>query len=956
MPSRKTKVAILGGGMGALSTAWELLQQDPNGFEITVYQRGSRLGGKGASGRNMQPGKGQRIEEHGLHILMGFYDNAFHVLKGCYDALGGVVGPWESALIGEDYLQLPDFYENGDCAFWELCFPSDPNHLPGARSPDAVPDTSKLFACALKVFLDLKSSAIEDVKAVGLSFIEQKAIAFLHECHEHMPAQLEALGSAFLESAIREVVDLVFRLVTTPEARDPVSVKRRRLAMAVYFIGANLIGIIKNGLWTRAHFLSAAPELDKLDYKVWLRTQCDPQNGALPTLTWESPIVNALYDLIFSRCSDCPGGDPGFGAGTALYDSLMVLTYYWGHVFYRMNGGMGDVVFAPLYLYLRERVTFRFFQTVKEISLSPDQHRVDSFVVESQWDGPYDPLFNCNGRWCWREPAAGDPPPAGAPPAQERRVHRGAADGFDVVLLGISVGGLRDQRLTGALRAANPAFDAMVSGLKTVATQSVQLWFGCEAQDLGWTGHRGMLGSFSRPFDAWADMYQVLPHEQWSPADGVKSVTYLCDVYSGPADAVAEARVHDQAIAWLNGPGKRLWPSFDWSKLAGSTAVGPARFEDQYWRVNLDPSDGYVLAAPNTSRFRLRQDESGFENLYLAGDWTRTDLNAGCLEAATKSGRAAARAIASRPKLLADTAANQYLDQDSDWVLRHPVVVSGAEATVFALAGGDALSSFCKQLVESTSAGAFTAEPLEALQMVPVLLVAASLPHVASADPEQASLGYFSENDVGFLVPVTLTRLADNQQTRGFLCPYLFVDSPIGLSAGREIFGLPKALAKIRLHQQDETGPFDLGVTADVLVPSPQPPKVQQAAIIGVTSAADAGPLDAAGDALLGFLKAWLWPDFGSMGGVLHAPLFLGKQIRDGVDPTAACYRALMRCDLEVRNLSSVQPSFDPFNVYLPAFSKPKIGAQLGIGAQTRTRVGFRAKFDLTFPPTRLLT
>src|SRR5262245_40085475 len=87
MPGAPLKVAILGGGMGALAAAWKLMQE-PNAaarYDITVYQRGWRLGGKGASGRNLDAGNGARIEEHGLHILMGFYDNALGLLHECYE-------------------------------------------------------------------------------------------------------------------------------------------------------------------------------------------------------------------------------------------------------------------------------------------------------------------------------------------------------------------------------------------------------------------------------------------------------------------------------------------------------------------------------------------------------------------------------------------------------------------------------------------------------------------------------------------------------------------------------------------------------------------------------------------------------------------------------------------------------------------------------------------------------
>ena len=50
----KKKLAILGGGMSSLTTAFEITSQRDwqERWDITVYQQGWRLGGKGASGRN----------------------------------------------------------------------------------------------------------------------------------------------------------------------------------------------------------------------------------------------------------------------------------------------------------------------------------------------------------------------------------------------------------------------------------------------------------------------------------------------------------------------------------------------------------------------------------------------------------------------------------------------------------------------------------------------------------------------------------------------------------------------------------------------------------------------------------------------------------------------------------------------------------------------------------------
>ena len=82
---RRRRVAVLGGGMAGLSAAWRLSEPGwRDRFEsITVYQRGWRLGGKGASSR----GPNDRIEEHGLHIWLGSYENAFALLRECYAEL-----------------------------------------------------------------------------------------------------------------------------------------------------------------------------------------------------------------------------------------------------------------------------------------------------------------------------------------------------------------------------------------------------------------------------------------------------------------------------------------------------------------------------------------------------------------------------------------------------------------------------------------------------------------------------------------------------------------------------------------------------------------------------------------------------------------------------------------------------------------------------------------------------
>src|SRR5258707_14410740 len=108
MAGQRRRIAVLGGGMGALAAAWELSARPGwrERFEIDVYQLGFRLGGKGASGCNRA--RNDRIEEHGLHVWMGFYRNAFALIRRCYDELGRAPGTplatWRDAFAPHDVI------------------------------------------------------------------------------------------------------------------------------------------------------------------------------------------------------------------------------------------------------------------------------------------------------------------------------------------------------------------------------------------------------------------------------------------------------------------------------------------------------------------------------------------------------------------------------------------------------------------------------------------------------------------------------------------------------------------------------------------------------------------------------------------------------------------------------------------------------------------------------------
>ena len=95
-------------------------------------------------------------------------------------------------------------------------------------------------------------------------------------------------------------------------------------------------------------------------------------------------------------------------------------------------------------------------------------------------------------------------------------------------------------------------------------------------------------------------------------------------------------------------PGTRDSAGFRWEMLSDDLRrSGPDRLNGQYVRANLDPSDRYVQSLPGSGKHRIAPGRTGFDNLAVAGDWTACGLDAGCVEAAARSGIRAARAILS---------------------------------------------------------------------------------------------------------------------------------------------------------------------------------------------------------------------------------------------------------------------------------------------------------------------
>ena len=128
-------------------------------------------------------------------------------------------------------------------------------------------------------------------------------------------------------------------------------------------------------------------------------------------------------------------------------------------------------------------------------------------------------------------------------------LNRGAD--FDLVVLGISVAGLR--AICGELLddTDNPRFKAMIDNSRTVMTQAFQLWASQDAvSQMGLPFNpAGVAGSYVEPADTFADMSHLMPREAWTEEFKPRNISYVCGVMADKegetqADADARAETH----------------------------------------------------------------------------------------------------------------------------------------------------------------------------------------------------------------------------------------------------------------------------------------------------------------------------------------------------------------------------------------------------------------------------
>lgn len=755
MPSQKARkrqpprvrIAVIGGGCAGMTVAWELAQRnlDPDAaehYEVTVFEADTRLGGKGASWRDEQG----RIREHGLHIWLGFYENAFGLIRQAYaeaQALG--MGPqahgvearlpfasFEQAFTPESHVGVASRRANGSFATWT-------GHLPPMKGlpGDPIDADSNPFTLAAYLARCLGLSralihslvagpdgSVDDAPAAAggsprsrpnqrSASDEQQDLDFARDGAVSIDALVARMsrwlevglltsaagmlqGAAIVETWLRQfnpMPQFDFKVLRFLEALATQTRKRlrkvvdtdlelRRKTEVIDLIMTIVVGLYRDRvLFDQERGLDA---IDHIDCRDWL-----VKHGALKTSA-NSPFVTGLYDLAF--CYE--GGNrakPALAAGQALRGALRMFFTYRGAIFWRMNAGMGETIFSPLYQVLRSPkrwhagqevsnpcpVDFRFGHTLQSIQFEDSSAGcVVSALTFTKPKGRRSrkPVLDHLG--CWPGPAL-NPPPEGAQVTQRwaraASLDKPADNTFHGVVFALGIDAL--QKVTAFDPLGHPLPDAirirwqaMFSSVRTITTQAAQVWLKQDMEELGWARGPVLVSGCKSPLETWADMSHTLPSEMaWrqAAAPPIKepdhgSVVYFCGVIP---DAEVDAKKGQQAALdqlvrtnlnkVLGTQMGDYWPRCEPDEhgkpridLLSQAAEGLAHVQ-----ANAIGSARYTLALPGSAQHRISPLDRSVVNLTLAGDWTDCGFNEGCVEAAVMSGRLAAHAISGHPAL-----------------------------------------------------------------------------------------------------------------------------------------------------------------------------------------------------------------------------------------------------------------------------------------------------------------
>ena len=607
-PPTKSKVLILGGGMGGLATALALTDTPARRarFDVRVLAEGHLLGGKGASTRNPDPALGRRSEEHGLHVLFGFYHNALRLMRSVYAEAARPAGLFPQTFDEAfDINQSVVFHDGTN--HYTVQFPVTPR---GWGADDLTP--------------------------------RQLVDGFVQLVESLIGGSLKAL-----------VLGTLFPSFGNPVARDI-------LVFTATLVEAVISDIVIGGkTWD---------DLDALDFRAWMKSHHIPGTHDIT----HSAIMQVPYDGVFAyegSGQTNPRLSAGIAARGLL---TLATRYEIGPYYAMTAGMGEVVFSPIYEVLKARGVRFEFFAKVKEVHVDGtaqvDFVRYAHQATVTAGPFAYDPTTTVGTVPAWKNPfdasqltapipIAGKDPYSDAVTDQVPGDHTLAVTtDFDWVVCALPAP-VSARVLTGTL---TPELQR-IANIPTVATLHLQTWFNDRTTTLGWNYAAAVLGGFPQPLNSMQLRDTYLDVELWLGPTKPNGLLYASGPFGGgwatdsfdpAARALAATAADNEARAFI---ATQLWravpaaatpppPTFDAGVLfAPSSPADP--IAAQYIRHNIDLSSRYVLIRPGGLADRPTPVPPGLVNLRLAGDWTKNGVDIPCIEGTVVSALLAAESI-----------------------------------------------------------------------------------------------------------------------------------------------------------------------------------------------------------------------------------------------------------------------------------------------------------------------
>jgi hypothetical protein len=298
-----------------------------------------------------------------------------------------------------------------------------------------------------------------------------------------------------------------------------------------------------------------------------------------------------------------------------------------------------------------------------------------------------------------------------------------------------------------------------------------------------------------------------------------------------------------------------------------------------------------------------------------------------------------------------------------------PYACEGAALTGFILKGDHArLNRLCESVFAQPSGGRVDVQPLGPYVMLTFGIVDRISP------VSEPHTGYTTERQVAFWVPALVTqrdRQGVTSRSLGCFVPYIWVDNPMSLAGGREVYGFPKSWGAIGLPVPGERTRYTLETFGGECVAGKCAGMHPLLEVGNAASTAAPGrrpEWTGAGDALERLAGAVrrrveeiiapeLQQDLQFLSGELASgfpPLVFLKQFRSAYHGGDAASQQIVEAPLTIERLTGA-PLADPgWTFTLHEVASHPIAADLGVASQTPA-LAFRAELSFVMERGRLL-